>query len=116
MPTWTATSSWPRGDGEAMLRPSPSGAGLSSAAAGSFGSRVISGVGAGWGVIDSAGRPKAAYWYLKRACAPIALLAVDEGLNGLWLHALNDTCEPIEAELRVTLYRGGLPAAADRCR
>jgi beta-mannosidase len=63
--------------------------------------------GAGWGVIDSAGRPKAAYWYLKRALAPVALLAVDEGLNGLWLHAVNDTCEPIEVEIRVALYREG---------
>ena len=47
--------------------------------------------GAGWGVIDSAGRPKAAYWYLRRALAPVALLTADEGLNGLWLHAVNDT-------------------------
>jgi beta-mannosidase len=63
--------------------------------------------GAGWGVVDSAGRPKAAYWYLKRAFAPVALLAADEGLNGLWFHAVNDTPEPIEAELRVTAYREG---------
>jgi beta-mannosidase len=63
--------------------------------------------GAGWGVMDSTGRPKSAYWYLKRAFAPVALLAIDEGLNGLWLHALNDTCVPIEAELRVTLYNQG---------
>jgi beta-mannosidase len=63
--------------------------------------------GAGWGVIDATGRPKAAYWYLKRAFAPVALVAADEGLNGLWLHALNDTPVPIDAELRVTLYRDG---------
>jgi len=63
--------------------------------------------GAGWGVVDSTGRPKPAYWYLKRAFAPVALLALDEGLNGLQLHALNDTSEPIEAELHVTLYREG---------
>ena len=63
--------------------------------------------GAGWGVVDSAGRPKAAYWYLKRAFAPVALLAADEGLNGLWFHAVNDTPEPIEAELRITAYREG---------
>jgi beta-mannosidase len=63
--------------------------------------------GAGWGVMDSNGGPKAAYWYLKRAFAPVALVAADEGLNGLWLHALNERPEPIEAELRVSLYRNG---------
>jgi beta-mannosidase len=65
--------------------------------------------GAGWGILDSSGSPKAAYWYLKRAFAPLALFAVDEGLNGLWLHAVNDTREPIEAELQVALYREGRP-------
>jgi beta-mannosidase len=64
--------------------------------------------GAGWGIIDSTGRAKAAYWYLKRALAPVALLAADEGLNGLWLHAVNDTTGPIEADLRIALYRDGL--------
>jgi beta-mannosidase len=63
--------------------------------------------GAGWGVVDSTGRPKAAYWYLKRALSPVALLAIDEGLNGLYLHALNDTCDPIQAEIRVALYLDG---------
>jgi beta-mannosidase len=57
--------------------------------------------------VDSSGRPKAAYWYLKRALAPVALLAADEGLNGLWLHALNDTCEPIDGEIRIATYSGG---------
>ena len=64
--------------------------------------------GAGWGIIDSTGHPKAAYWYLKRALAPLALSSVDEGLNGLWLHAVNDTAESIELDLRVALYLGGL--------
>ena len=63
--------------------------------------------GAGWGVIDSVGRPKAAYWYLKRVLAPVALLSADEGLNGLWLHAVNDTADDLELELRVALYRDG---------
>jgi beta-mannosidase len=63
--------------------------------------------GAGWGVVDSTGQPKAAYWYLKRALNPVALLAIDEGLNGLWLHAMNDTCDSIEAEIRIALYREG---------
>jgi beta-mannosidase len=64
--------------------------------------------GAGWGVLDSTGRPKAAYWYLKRALAPVALLMADEGLNGLWIHAVNDTIEPIAADLRVARYRDGV--------
>jgi beta-mannosidase len=63
--------------------------------------------GAGWGIIDSSGRPKAAYWYLKRALAPIALLATDEGLNGLQLHVVNDSDAPVKADLCVSLYRGG---------
>ena len=63
--------------------------------------------GAGWGVIDSAGRPKAAYWYLKRVLAPVALLSADEGLNGLWLHAVNDTTGQLDVELRVALYHEG---------
>jgi beta-mannosidase len=58
-------------------------------------------------VIDSTGRPKPAYWYLKRAFAPVGLFAVDEGLNGLWLHAVNDTEDSIDAELHVNLYREG---------
>jgi len=64
--------------------------------------------GAGWGVIDSDGRPKAAYWYLKRACAPVALFTADEGLNGLWIHAVNDTAEPIEADLHIAIYDDGV--------
>jgi beta-mannosidase len=68
--------------------------------------------GAGWGVIDSEGRPKAAYWYLKRAWAPVALLTADEGLNGLWIHAVNDTAGPIETDLRIAIYRDGLLCGA----
>jgi beta-mannosidase len=62
--------------------------------------------GAGWGVVDALGRPKAAYHYLARAFANVALLATDEGLNGLSLHAVNDGPVPIDAEVKVTLYRG----------
>jgi beta-mannosidase len=65
--------------------------------------------GAGWGVVDASGRPKAAYWYLKRAWAPIALLPMDEGLNGLWLHAINDTNAALDTRLDVMLYSGGRP-------
>jgi beta-mannosidase len=62
--------------------------------------------GAGWGVVDARGYPKAAYHYLRRVLAPVALLATDEGLNGLRLHAINDRAAPLSATLKLTLYRG----------
>jgi beta-mannosidase len=63
--------------------------------------------GAGFGVVDSLGRPKAAYYYLKRALGKLALFASDEGSNGVVLHAINDTAQPIAAQLVVELYRHG---------
>ncbi len=59
--------------------------------------------GAGWGLLDVDGRPKSMLLALRRVWAPVALLATDEGLDGLWLHALNDTAEPIDATVEVTL-------------
>jgi beta-mannosidase len=63
--------------------------------------------GAGWGVVDSTGLPKAAWYYLKRAMAPLALFITDEGLNGLALHAVNDRAQPLAARLSLSLYRQG---------
>ena len=63
--------------------------------------------GAGWGILDSDGEPKAAYWFLKRALSPRAIWTTDEGLNGVDLHAANDEPTPLEARLRVALYRSG---------
>src|SRR5260370_41495165 len=63
-------------------------------------------LGAGWGVVDSEGRPKAAYHYLKRALQPIAVFLIDEGLNGLDAHIVNERAEPLAAELHVELFRG----------
>ena len=62
--------------------------------------------GAGWGVVDARGVPKSAYYAMKRVCAPVALVATDEGLNGLRLHAMNDRPDPVQGELRVALHRG----------
>lgn len=62
--------------------------------------------GAGWGVLDASGRPKAAYHYLRRTLQPTAVLLVDEGLNGLDAHAVNDGATELDAELRVAFYRG----------
>jgi beta-mannosidase len=62
--------------------------------------------GAGWGVLDAAGRPKAAYHYLRRTLQPTAVLLVDEGLNGLDLHVVNDGPLALDAEIRVACFRG----------
>ena len=63
--------------------------------------------GAGWGILDSDGRPKAAYWFLKRALAPQTVWMTDEGLNGVDIHVANDHPGPMDAILRVALYRLG---------
>lgn len=63
--------------------------------------------GAGWGLVDSLGRPKAPWYVLRRTFAPVALLAVDEGLNGLALHVVNDTAEPVRGTVVVELVARG---------
>ena len=61
--------------------------------------------GAGWGLIDANDTPKAAYYYTKRAMAPVALVITDEGLNGLEIHAINETSEDIHGVLDLSFYR-----------
>lgn len=61
--------------------------------------------GSGWGLLDSDGRPKAAWHHLRRAVAPIAVWLVDEGLNGLAVHVANDAADTLAASLRISLYR-----------
>lgn len=63
------------------------------------------GLGAGWGVIDARGVPKAAYYAIKRTCAPIAAYLVDHALDGIVLHVFNDTSELVRGRLEVELYR-----------
>lgn len=61
--------------------------------------------GAGLGVIDAAGEPKVAYHHLRRALAPIAVWTTDEGVGGVLVHVANDRSVPLDAILRVALYR-----------
>jgi beta-mannosidase len=69
--------------------------------------------GAGWGLLDSAGRPKAAYWFLKRICAPRAAWFTDEGLNGLRVHVSNGPASTLSATLKTSLVRAdGLAVAS----
>ena len=63
--------------------------------------------GAGWGILDSEGRAKCAYWFLKRALAKCAVWTTDEGLNGVDIHVANDDSSPMSGWLRVALYRMG---------
>ncbi|MBS1868201.1 MAG: glycoside hydrolase family 2 protein [Actinobacteria bacterium] len=69
--------------------------------------------GAGWGLVDHAGTPKAAYHHLRRALAPVAVWTTDEGLNGIRVHVANDRAEPLRAQLRVALYRDGEQRVAE---
>jgi beta-mannosidase len=61
--------------------------------------------GAGWGLLDSAHRPKVAYSYLRRVLAPLAVWSTDEGLGGIVAHVANDRPEPLQATLRIAMYR-----------
>ncbi len=63
--------------------------------------------GAGWGILDSRGRPKVAWHVLRRALAPIAVWTTDEGLAGIDVHVVNDTSDELAARLRVAFYRDG---------
>ena len=69
--------------------------------------------GAGWGVIDACGEPKAAYWGLKRAFRPVNVVLTDENLNGLALSLINDTAEAKPVRLTLTCLRDGTTPVMD---
>ncbi len=63
--------------------------------------------GAGFGVVDAMGNPKAPWYVLKRLFDPIGLILTDERLNGLSINVLNDTCEVLSGELSISLFNDG---------
>ena len=63
--------------------------------------------GAGWGVIDDAGVPKACYYYLKRVLQPLSVILSDEGVNGLFIHVLNERGDDRQVELELSAWRQG---------
>ncbi len=69
--------------------------------------------GAGWGIIDSDGYAKSPVGALAPVLAPVALFAVDEGVNGVDLWIANDTAETVTATLEVRQYRHGSVVVAD---
>ncbi|RJS27317.1 glycoside hydrolase family 2 protein [Corallococcus sp. H22C18031201] len=71
--------------------------------------------GAGWGLVDATGLPKAAYYAVKRTLQPVLLALSDEGLDGLDLNVTNDSGEALDVELEVTFYRDGeVPVASGK--
>ncbi|MFO1023188.1 MAG: hypothetical protein U0903_21240 [Planctomycetales bacterium] len=61
--------------------------------------------GAGWGIVDARGLPKATYYYLKRIWQSRQLTLTDEGLNGIHLHATNETDAHCDGHLEVVLLK-----------
>lgn len=59
--------------------------------------------GAGWGIIDSNGLPKACYYYLKRSWQPINIALTNETLNGIDIHVTNDSSLEFNGTLEVSL-------------
>ncbi len=62
--------------------------------------------GAGWGVVDSLGEPKAAWYALRRAFRQLQVALIDEGVNGLAAHVINDTGVERKLRLSLTCWRG----------
>lgn len=63
--------------------------------------------GAGWGVIDNLGRPKQAWYAVKRALQPLQLGLTDEGGNGLHIHLRNETSRHEILDLELVCLRDG---------
>lgn len=68
--------------------------------------------GAGWGVLDSAHRPKSIFRALARVWRPVWVGLTDEGTNGLRVQLANDTAEPVTAQLELFGLRDGAVVVA----
>jgi beta-mannosidase len=63
--------------------------------------------GAGWGLVDASGQPKAAFHYARRAMATIAMFANDAGVNGVTGNFVNDSNVAVEGVCQIRLLRDG---------
>lgn len=63
--------------------------------------------GPGWGVIDSTGLPKPVWHGLRRAFRPVQVVFADEGTNGLFVHAINETAGTLAVTIEVAALRDG---------
>jgi beta-mannosidase len=66
--------------------------------------------GAGWGVLDELGHPKAAFHALARAWRPLHAGIVDDGQNGAFAYVVNERGEAFEGRVELAFYaRGEVP-------
>jgi beta-mannosidase len=72
--------------------------------------------GAGWGIIDSEGRPKSCYYYLKRVLQPISVSLSDEASNGYYVHISNETAQAQTVTIDVLAYKDGYQVVASGSR
>jgi beta-mannosidase len=63
--------------------------------------------GAGWGLLDDQGGPKPAWYGFRRAAQPLQVSLTDEGLNGLFVHLLNEPADERHVRLEIDLWRDG---------
>lgn len=63
--------------------------------------------GAGWGLLDDRGLPKACWYILRRALQPVAVSITDEGGNGLVANLVNERPQVLQTTVRVDLYDSG---------
>jgi len=68
--------------------------------------------GAGWGLIDAAGEPKAPYYGFRQVAQPLSLFLTDEGCNGLDIHLVNETARGFRLRLEVCALREGVVPVA----
>jgi beta-mannosidase len=72
--------------------------------------------GAGWGIVDSTGRPKSAWYALAQILRPVQVVMTNEGLNGLDLHLINETDQCLHAQLDLVCLRDGALKVAEASR
>jgi beta-mannosidase len=72
--------------------------------------------GAGWGLLDDQGGPKACWHVLQRVLQPLALLVTDEGGNGLVAHVVNEGALARDLRLELGAWRDGQVRVAEGAR
>lgn len=63
--------------------------------------------GAGWGLVDDAGLPKACWHALKRVLQPVTLFITDEGVNGLFIHVVNESGSARTVQVELAAWKDG---------